>query len=52
MKLFKVGDKLEPDDYHKVEYGLKYVTITDVNLKDKVYHWEGIWGLSFWSGKI
>jgi hypothetical protein len=37
---FKVGDKLGALDYHKEEYGLKYVTITSVNEEKQVYHWE------------
>jgi len=37
---FKVGDKLEAIDYDKEEYGLTFVTITSINKKNKVYHWE------------
>lgn len=37
---FKVGDKLEASLYHKEEFGLKYVEITEVNLHNEVYHWE------------
>lgn len=36
---FKVGDKLEALDWHKDEYGLKYVTITSINEDTEVYHW-------------
>jgi len=37
---FKIGDKLEALDWHKDEYGLKYVTITSINEDTEVYHWE------------
>jgi murein DD-endopeptidase MepM/ murein hydrolase activator NlpD len=37
---FKVGDKLEALPYHKEEFGLTFVEITEVNLKNEVYHWE------------
>jgi hypothetical protein len=40
MIQFKVGDKLEALYHHKEEYGLEYVTITSINKKTKVYHWE------------
>jgi hypothetical protein len=37
---FKVGDKLEANDFDKLHYKLKFVTITSINHKNKVYHWE------------
>jgi hypothetical protein len=40
MNKFKLGDKLEASDFHKEEYGFKFVTITSINKKNKVYHWE------------
>jgi hypothetical protein len=40
---FKVGDRLEADDYCKEQYGLEYVTITDLNKETKVYYWEADW---------
>jgi len=49
---FKVGDRLKALDFDKEEYGLEYVTITSINEKKKVYHWEAdemIFGLG---GKI
>jgi hypothetical protein len=38
--MFKVGDKLKALYHHKDEYGFKYVTITSINMENKVYHWE------------
>jgi hypothetical protein len=38
--MFKIGDRLVADDYHKEEFGVEFVTITSINLKNKVYHWE------------
>jgi hypothetical protein len=49
---FKVGDKLEALDYHKEEYGLKYVTITSINEETKVYHWVSDDGMFKLGGKI
>lgn len=37
---FKVGDKLEATVYDDELYELKYVTITSINMENKVYHWE------------
>lgn len=37
---FKVGDKLEATAYDDEFYELKYVTITSINMENKVYHWE------------
>lgn len=37
---FKIGDKLKASDFDKEEYGLQWVTITEINEKNKVYHWE------------
>ena len=36
---FKVGDKLKASDFDKEQYDLKFVTITSINHKNKVYHW-------------
>lgn len=41
--IFKVGDKLIASDFDKELYGLEFVTITDVNKKYKLYHWEADW---------
>jgi len=38
--MFEVGDKLVALDYHKEEHGIEFVTITSINLENKVYHWE------------
>lgn len=38
--MFKIGDKLEAEEHHKEEFNLDYVTITSINKKTKVYHWE------------
>lgn len=40
---FKVGDRLEANDYCKEQYGFEYVTITDINEETKVYYWEADW---------
>jgi len=37
---FKVGDKLKANDFDKEQYELEFVTITSINHKNKVYHWE------------
>jgi len=37
---FKVGDKLEALEWDKEENNLEYVTITSINMENKVYHWE------------
>jgi hypothetical protein len=37
---FQIGDKLEANDFDKEQYDLKFVTITSINHKNKVYHWE------------
>jgi len=52
MAQFKIGDKLEAIDYDKEEYGLEYVTITSINEKTKVYHWEADGVLFTLGGKI
>jgi hypothetical protein len=38
--MFKIGDRLVIDDYHKEELGVEFVTITSINLENEVYHWE------------
>lgn len=38
--MFKVGDKLEADEYHKELCGIEYVIITNINEVNEVYHWE------------
>ena len=38
--MFKIGDRLVADAYHKEELGVEYVTITSINLENEVYHWE------------
>jgi hypothetical protein len=48
MIKYKIGDKLIPSDFDKEQYGLEYVTITSINEKNKVYHWEA----DFNGGKI
>lgn len=40
MTQFKVGDKLKAIDYYSEEYGIEFVTITGINQKTQVYHWE------------
>jgi hypothetical protein len=48
-ELFKIGDKLEASEYH-VERGIEYVTITSINKKTKIYHWEA--DEKFFGGKV
>lgn len=36
---FKVGDKLEANEFDREEYGYEYVTITSINKENKIYHW-------------
>jgi len=38
--MFKVGDKLKASDFDRIEYGLKFVIISSINYKNKVYHWR------------
>lgn len=45
---YKVGDVIPADDFHKEEYGFNWVTITSVNEKTQVYHWEA----PYFGGKI
>jgi len=40
MNMFKIGDKLKASDFDKDQYGIEYVTITSINEKNQVYHWE------------
>lgn len=37
---FKIGDKLVAIEFDRELYGLEFVTITDINLEDEIYHWE------------
>jgi hypothetical protein len=45
---YKIGDIIPADDFHREEYGLESVTITSINEKNKVYHWEA----PYFGGKI
>jgi hypothetical protein len=38
--MFKIGDRLESSEYDKIQNGIEYVTITSINKKNKIYHWE------------
>jgi len=42
--LYKVGDKLEANDFDKENYGITSVTITSINLENQVYHWTAKMG--------
>jgi hypothetical protein len=48
--MFKVGDKLEADEFDKLQYDIEYVTITSINKKNKIYHWEA--SEKYFGGKI
>lgn len=39
-KKFKVGDRLKAIEFDRNMHGIDFVTITSINKKDKVYHWE------------
>lgn len=39
-KRFKVGDRLKAIEFDKNTYEIDFVTITSINEKEKVYHWE------------
>jgi hypothetical protein len=38
--MFKLGDKLVASEFDRDLYGLEFVTITDINGEDEIYHWE------------
>lgn len=40
MERFKIGDRLEAMTWDKVQHGIEYVTITDINEETEIYHWE------------
>jgi hypothetical protein len=48
--MFKVGDKLEADEFDKLQYDIEYVTITSINKRNKIYHWEAL--EKWFGGKI
>lgn len=48
--MFKIGDRLEASEYDKIQNGIEYVTITSINKKNKIYHWEA--DENFFGGKI
>lgn len=51
--MFKIGDKLEADEFRKVQNGIEYVTITSINRHTKIYHWvadEKLFGGKIHSG--
>lgn len=37
---FGIGDKLVASEFDSELYGLEFVTITDINREDEIYHWE------------
>jgi len=37
---FQIGDKLKSNEFDSKEYGIQSVTITSINEKNQVYHWE------------
>ena len=37
--MFKIGDKLVAIEFDR-EYGLEFVTITEINVENEIYHWE------------
>ena len=37
---FVIGDKLVASEFDSELYGLEFVTITDINREDEIYHWE------------
>jgi hypothetical protein len=37
---FGIGDKLVASEFDSELYRLEFVTITDINVEDEIYHWE------------
>lgn len=37
---FKIGDLLRAVEFDQVNYGLKWVTITEIDEENRVYHWR------------
>ena len=38
--MFKLGDKLVASEFDRDLYGLEFVTITEINVENEIYHWE------------
>ena len=37
---FEIGERLVAIEFDRVLYGLEFVTITEINEEDGIYHWE------------
>ena len=48
---FKIGDKIKAHQYDNELYDIEFVTITDINKENEMYHWEAPrWGGVIHSG--
>lgn len=37
---FEIGERLVAIEFDRELYGLEFVTITEINGEDEIYHWE------------
>ena len=38
--IFEIGVRLVAIEFDRELYGLEFVTITEINIEDEIYHWE------------